>query len=548
MKRILSSSLLGLTALLVANSSFAANAIDLSKQSVTALQAFLPSPTRAAGGLAESVVKETSKNVDFNQTTHIRLAQTYSNYPVWGGESVVHLPKNVTPSLRAAVDPRFAKHVSMNGTVYQNLHHDLANTPAYVFSDAQLSKALTIAKQKFTDEMNAKFSTSEESAKLMVYVDEKQVAHWAIITEFMSSVVRGMPAKPVYILDAVSFEAYQHWNNLKTATEYVPGGGVGGNPNMGKKIYDGLSGNRPALEISRDAATKTCSLQSRTLIVKDRRTNKTPTFKCSKTNSTHNNVYWNTLDDAFNEGYSPNNDALYSDKITREMYQSWMKLEMLEKNGKPWQVTFVVHDPNEGQNAYYNNGKMVFGEGDDESYPVVAPSVVAHEMSHGFTEQHADLVYTRQSGGLNEAFSDMADKAVEYYMYGANNWDVDAELLKPGGRMLRYMDVPSKDCKGRRDGTPGVDCSIDHVKDYRNSTDVHLSSGVYNRAFTLIAAKWNTRKAFEVMTQANVNYWTKNTTFDEAACGVLKATADYKYDAETVVSAFKEVGVKTAQC
>jgi Zn-dependent metalloprotease len=133
-------------------------------------------------------------------------------------------------------------------------------------------------------------------------------------------------------------------------------------------------------------------------------------------------------------------------------------------------------------------------------------------------------------------------------MYGANNWDVDAELLKPGGRMLRYMDVPSKDCKGRRDGTPGVDCSIDHVKDYRASTDVHLSSGVYNRAFTLIAAKWNTRKAFEVMTQANVNYWTKNTTFDAAACGVLKAAADYKYDAETVVSAFNEVGVKTAQC
>ena len=111
--------------------------------------------------------------------------------------------------------------------------------------------------------------------------------------------------------------------------------------------------------------------------------------------------------------------------------------------------------------------------------------------------------------------------------------------------MLRYMDEPTKNCGNRQ---PGDHCSIDHVKDYHSGLDVHNSSGVYNKAFYLIANKWNTRKAFEVMVQANLNYWTENETFESAACGVLKAAKDYKYDEETVREALKEVGIAADQC
>ncbi len=100
------------------------------------------------------------------------------------------------------------------------------------------------------------------------------------------------------------------------------------------------------------------------------------------------------------------------------------------------------------------------------------------------------------------------------------------------------MDEPTKDCDGRE---PGDACSIDNFKDYNSNIDVHHSSGIFNKAFTLISAKWNTRKAFEVMTQANVNYWTSSATFASAACGVIKATRDYKYDENTVRDAFTAV-------
>ena len=273
--------------------------------------------------------------------------------------------------------------------------------------------------------------------------------------------------------------------------------------------------------------------------------NKIPSFKCPQPDNQHNNVFWNNKDDAANGGHSPINDALYSDMMARAMYKQWFNLPILAKNGKPMQVKFYVHDPKEGSNASYDRGIIRLGDGDEESYPLAAPSVIAHELSHGFTEQNSGLVYEHMSGGIDESFSDMADKSVEYYIEGKNNWDIDPELLKEGGRMLRYMDEPTKDCEGRE---PGKNCSIDNARDYYPKIDPHFSSGVFNKAFYLLATKWDTRRAFAVMVHANKYYWTPNVTFANAACGVIKAARDYKYDHQVVRTVMETVGIKTDKC
>lgn len=510
----------------------AATPVNLSDQPASILSTFQSKPS--VMGMAQASMVETSRNVDFNHTTHIRVRQTYAGYPVWGSDAVIHKPAS-----RA--------NTTMNGIFYRDLALDLKQLPAFARSKAQAEQASKAAISAYSDKFGAPASVTRLQSHLMVYIDNTSTAHWAYQVRFMTNEHHGMPSMPIFILDAATFKVLATWNDLKTAMEVVNGGGVGGNPTMGKQTYDGLSGHRPILKFSRDAASNLCYLKNDTVTILDARSNENPSFKCDTPDASHNNVYWNTLDDENNEGYSPNNDGVYSDTIVRQMYWDWFKVNMLEKNGKPQHVTFHVHDPAEGQNAYYVDGEMTFGEGDNESYPVVAPSVVAHEMSHGFTEQHSNLVYDAQSGGLNEAFSDMADKAVEYYVEGKNNWNIDPELLKPNGRLLRYMDDPTKDCDG---GTPGVFCSIDNMKQYNSNIDVHYSSGIFNKAFTLIAGSdnWNTHKAFEVMVQANMNYWTANTTFSEAACGVIKATRDYKYDEKAIINAMKVVGVDTKKC
>ncbi|WP_211333739.1 M4 family metallopeptidase [Sinobacterium caligoides] len=134
-------------------------------------------------------------------------------------------------------------------------------------------------------------------------------------------------------------------------------------------------------------------------------------------------------------------------------------------------------------------------------------------------------------------FSDMAGEAAEYFMQGSNDWLVGGQIVK-NGIAARYFRDP------RQDGM-----SIAHVNDYREGLDVHYGSGIFNLAFYKLAntVGWDTKKAFEVMVRANQLYWTSNTDFDEAACGVKSAALDSKYNADDVVEAFRAVGVN-ADC
>ena len=58
-------------------------------------------------------------------------------------------------------------------------------------------------------------------------------------------------------------------------------------------------------------------------------------------------------------------------------------------------------------------------------------------MSHGFTQQKSNLEYRKQSGGMNEAFSDMAGEAAEFYMKGSNDFKVGYDIFKSANRALR---------------------------------------------------------------------------------------------------------------
>jgi hypothetical protein len=75
--------------------------------------------------------------------------------------------------------------------------------------------------------------------------------------------------------------------------------------------------------------------------------------------------------------------------------------------------------------------------------------------------------------------------------------------------------------------------------------DVHHSSGVYNKAFYLLATKtgWNTQKAFQVFARANRDYWTSSTNFNQGACGAETAATDLGFTKADVTAAFTSVGV-----
>ena len=135
----------------------------------------------------------------------------------------------------------------------------------------------------------------------------------------------------------------------------------------------------------------------------------------------------------------------------------------------------------------------------------------------------------------------MAAQAAEYYANSKNSWKIGSEIFKAksGYKALRFMDQPSLD-----------GFSIDSADQYHNGMDVHFSSGVYNRLFYLLATQenWSTKKAFQLMLKANMDYWTPTTTFEEASCGVLQAATDLDFSITDVRAALNLVGLYGRGC
>jgi Zn-dependent metalloprotease len=190
------------------------------------------------------------------------------------------------------------------------------------------------------------------------------------------------------------------------------------------------------------------------------------------------------------------------------------------------------------ENAYWDGTYLDFGDGDNYFYPLSsAGDIVSHEASHAFTQFNSNLKYEGASGGVNEAFSDIAGEALEFYWRGFNDWEVAADVVKGNNNALRYFENPPLD-----------DYSITHLTRFSDSLDVHSSSGIFNRASYVIANlsgpdNWNTQKVFEIYAAANENYWTELSDFEDASCGVLNATVDAGYDPDPVRLAFQSVGV-----
>ena len=535
--------LLGLP--LLASSVYAAKPIDLSNQNSAVLGSFV-SPGTAP---ADMRIVETRRSIGSDQTTHVRIQETYQGYQVWGADAVVHLPKGSdAKSLQDVMTATRKAKDAMDGTLYSELQSDLAGAPAIVFTAAQSQKAEQQAITTYQHKIGFNTAVKDTSSQLIVFVDDANKAHWAYLVKFYAEPAQtnAVPAKPAYIMDATTLQVYQQWDEIKTAVMTkidADGGGFGGNIKMGKLVYDSLEGDLAKLTVRRDDMTKTCYLQNDDVTVRHYKTRKVISYACNETDADHNNVYWDGDLDKVNDGYSPANDALFGGAVIKNMYKTWYGLEVLTENDKPMMLTMVVHDPID--NAYWDGHQMTFGDGVSMFYPLTSLGVAAHEISHGFTEQHSNLSYYGQSGGMNEAFSDMAAQGAEVFAYGKNSWQIGPEIFKAKDKALRYMDKPSKDCGSKK---PGNWCSIDNASQYYNGLDVHFSSGVYNRFFYTLGTTegWDVQKAFGLMVEAQ-NFWTSSTNFSKGACGVVKAAEKKGYDTKAVKAAFAVVGV-TSSC
>ncbi|MCB1035281.1 MAG: peptidase M4 family protein, partial [Acidobacteria bacterium] len=122
-------------------------------------------------------------------------------------------------------------------------------------------------------------------------------------------------------------------------------------------------------------------------------------------------------------------------------------------NGTGLTLTSTVHYLSNYNNAGWTGTQMVYGDGDGSTFSYLSNSldVVAHELTHGVTQYESNLTYSRESGALNEAWSDIFGAAAEIYNNGgtinSNTWKLGETIYTPSipGDALRYMDNPTAD-------------------------------------------------------------------------------------------------------
>jgi len=179
---------------------------------------------------------------------------------------------------------------------------------------------------------------------------------------------------------------------------------------------------------------------------------------------------------------------------TYDFYMGAYRRNSIDDNGMP--LHGIVHFGQSYDNAFWDGQQMIFGDGDGQLFNrfTISLDVIGHELTHGVTQDEAQLKYLNQPGALNESMSDVMGSLVKQYHLNQTaeqaDWLIGAGLLAAGvqGVALRSMKAPGT---AFDDPILGKDPQPADMKHYVRTTQdnggVHINSGIPNHAFYLAA-------------------------------------------------------------
>ncbi|MET8965767.1 M4 family metallopeptidase [Streptomyces sp. NPDC004074] len=386
------------------------------------------------GAQEKLVVRDVVKDGD--GTLHTRYERTYAGLPVLGGDLVVDTAASGQTEQVVKATQATVKVASL--------------TPAVSASTAQ-KQALSLARAAGSQQTDA----DSAPRKVIWAADGKPtLAYETVIGGFQDD---GTPNQLHVVSDAATGKELFRYQGVRN--------GIGNTQYSGQvTLTTTQSGSTYTLNDGSRGGHKTYNL--------NRGTSGTGTL-FSQSSDTWGN---GTTSNAATAGA----DAHYGAATTWDFYKSTFGRSGIRNDGKA--AYSRVHYGNSYVNAFWDDSCfcMTYGDGSGNADPLTALDVAGHEMSHGVTSNTAGLNYSGESGGLNEATSDIFGTGVEFY---ANNSSDPGDYLigekidiNGDGTPLRYMDKPSKDGASKDSWYSGI-----------GSVDVHYSSGPANHFFYLLS-------------------------------------------------------------
>ncbi|MFE0316732.1 M4 family metallopeptidase [Streptomyces albogriseolus] len=449
------------------------------------------------GAKEKLIVKDVVRDVD--GTVHTRYERTYDGLPVLGGDLVVHEPaggaRTVTKAVKTAVG--------------------VASVTPKVTAGKAEAQALAAA-----EKAGAERTGAESAPRTVIWAAEGTpvLAYETVVGGLQED---GTPNELHVITDATTGEKLYEWQAVHTGS--------------GRSLYSGTvtlgtykSGSTYQLYDTSRGGHKTYNLA--------RGTSGTGTL-------------FTDADDTWGTGTASSSssdqtaavDAAYGAQVTWDFYKNTFGRNGIKNDGKA--AYSRVHYGSNYVNAFWQDSCfcMTYGDGSGNTHPLTSLDVAGHEMSHGVTSNTAGLRYSGESGGLNEATSDIFGAGAEFY--AANSSDAGDYLIgekidiNGDGTPLRYMDKPSKD-----------GASKDYWSSSLGSVDVHYSSGPANHFFYLLAEGSGSKtvngvaynsptydgstvtgigraKALQIWYKALTTYFTSTTTYKAARTGTLNAAS-----------------------
>ncbi|MEU5955367.1 M4 family metallopeptidase [Streptomyces sp. NPDC047525] len=386
------------------------------------------------GAKEKLVVRDVTKDGD--GTTHTRYERTYEGLPVLGGDLVVDESK----SGKAEGVTKAAK-AELKGV----------DTSADVKASAAEKQALGAAKAA-----GSKKTDADRAPRKVVWMakGEPTLAYETVVGGLQHD---GTPNELHVITDAATGKKIFQWQGIENGT---------GNTQYSGQVTLGSaqSGSTYNLTDTGRGNHKTYNL--------NRGTSGTGTL-------------FSGPDDVWGNGAASNletagADAHYGAALTWDYYKNVHGRSGIRGDGVG--AYSRVHYGNNYVNAFWSDSCfcMTYGDGAGNAKPLTSIDVAAHEMTHGVTAATGNMTYSGESGGLNEATSDIFAAAVEFH---ANNAQDKGDYLvgekidiNGDGTPLRYMDKPSKDGGSKDSWYSGI-----------GNIDVHYSSGVANHFYYMLS-------------------------------------------------------------
>jgi len=382
--------------------------------------------------------------VDTDGTQHVRVNRKFRGLRVLGGDMVMHVNgrgtlSGVTKSMRLAINA--AKTAGFSG-----------------------GTAISTALAAYPG------STNGTVPELIIYA-RGDIPALAYDVRIFSMRPDGLPSQMHVIVDASTNRILEAWDDIQAAAATGTGkalfvGTVSIPTDLTSSTYslkDPTRGNQYVVNMNNTTAASGATTVGGTLFT-------------STTNSWGTNSNGTTTAGRQTLGA----DALFAMTKTWDYFSNTHGRNGIANNSVG--SASRVHYGTNFNNAFWSDSCfcMSFGDGDGISYnPFTSLDITAHEMTHGITSRTANLTYSGESGGLNEATSDIFGTAVEYYAANtsdAGDFIIGDKIKRTGNMYFRSMITPSSD-------SYSADCWYSTV----GNLLVHQSSGVANHFFYLLS-------------------------------------------------------------